>query len=196
MLEKPSAAGALLCVVLLGACVESRPSAAGGPGTDDSRTVQGEGGPARPGIRFDPAALDPGDSVGGLVLDSATVRRTIVDSTYVGSAWFRGEIELIGSIMAHPDEDMRESTVCFEADPASAARLPRWQGDERRPWFCFTNPADAANLTGGIDEAATIVIDEFTIHRGLSDEVNSARLVEVRDGQQASRRDEVGKPRA
>jgi hypothetical protein len=133
--------------------------------------------PLRPGVRFDPATLRAGTSVGSLVADSVTARRTPIDSTYFGTARFRGEIELSGQTMRHPESDVQ--SVCFEADSLSAARLPRWQGDERRPWFCFTNDAEARRAlgppSGGV--GATVVIDRFTIHRGLSDEVNSARLV-------------------
>lgn len=133
--------------------------------------------PFRPGIRFDPATLRSGTSVGTLVVDSVTARTTPVDSTYVGTARFRGEIELSGQTLRHPESDVQ--AICFEADSLSAARLPRWQGDERRPWFCFTNDAEARRALGPPSEGvgATVVIDRFTIHRGLTDEVNSARLV-------------------
>ena len=63
----------------------------------------------------------------------------------------------------------------------SAARLPRWLGDERRPWFCFENRDAAARALGPPSEGvqATIVIERFTIHRGGSDEVNSASFVRL-----------------
>ena len=106
---------------------------------------------------------------------------TPADSTYVGIARFRGEIELSGRTFRHPDADLGGVAPCFEADSASAAKLPRWAGDERRPWFCFVNRADATRALGppGNEREATIVIDGFTIHRGLSDQVNEARLVRV-----------------
>jgi hypothetical protein len=109
-------------------------------------------------------------------LDSIAVR-TAIDSTRVGTAWFRGEVELSGAKLRHFDSDV--DALCFEADSASAARLPRWDGDERRAWFCFSNrrAAQAALGTPGDSARATIVIDRLTIHRGLSDEVNSARFV-------------------
>ena len=131
----------------------------------------------RPGIRFDPATLRSGARVGELTVDSVVARVTPIDSSYVGTARFRGEIELSGQTLRHPESDVQ--AICFEADSLSAARLPRWQGDERRPWFCFTNDADARRALGAPSEGvpATVVIDRFTIHRGLSDEVNSARLV-------------------
>lgn len=136
---------------------------------------------SRPGIRFDASALHRGQSVGVLVADSIDVRLAIVDSTYVGSVRFRGTIELTGWTLLYPDSDLRRSLTCFEADSASAARLPRWMGDERRGWFCFTNRSEARRALGPPSEGvpATIVIDDFTIYRGHSDEVNSARLVRL-----------------
>lgn len=133
-----------------------------------------------PGIPFDPATVRPGDSVGALVVDSVVARRNVVDSTYVGMANFRGRLELSGRTIPHFDSDLADGNVCFEADSASAARLPRWSHDERRPWFCFSNPAEAATALGppGAAVDATIVIEDFSIQRGLTDEVNSARFVE------------------
>lgn len=130
----------------------------------------------RPGIRFDPARARPGDRIGDLILDSIQAQPTIVDSTLVGVARFRGSIELTGRRMEHPDADLRAVEVCFEADAASAARLPRWLHDERRPWFCFTNGADAEGALAG-QGAVSIVVDQFTINRSLTDAVNSARFV-------------------
>lgn len=134
----------------------------------------------RPGLRFDPSTVRRGDSVGALVMDSVHARPTIVDSTYVGMARFRGLIELSGRTIPHFDSDLRHESVCFEADSASAARLPRWLHDERRSWFCFANPHDAARALGppGTEADARVIIEDFMIHRGLSDEVNNARFVE------------------
>jgi hypothetical protein len=136
---------------------------------------------ARAGIRFNPGALRPGERVGTLVAETVEARRAVVDSTYVGMARFRGRLELSGSTLRHPDADARDVEICFEADSTSAARLPRWSGDERRPWFCFVNHSDAKSALGPPSDGvrATILIEDFTIQRGLSDEVNSARLVRV-----------------
>ena len=138
-------------------------------------------GTPRPGIHFDPAELKRGMRVGSLTLDSIYSQLTVVDSTRVGMARFRGEIELSGWTLRNPDPDLYRQLTCFEADSSSAARLPRWKGDERRAWFCFSNRVEAARALGPPSEGvpATIVIDQFTIHRGLSDEVNSARLVKL-----------------
>jgi hypothetical protein len=163
-------------VVLRQARCDGMPKQAGNAAID----VLAHGTP-RPGIRFDPAELRRGQSVGSLTLDSIHSRLTVVDSTRVGMARFRGQIELSGWTLRNPDPDLYRQLTCFEADSSSAARLPRWQGDERRAWFCFSNRAEAARALGPPSEGipATIVVDQFTIHRGLSDEVNSARFVRL-----------------
>jgi hypothetical protein len=145
--------------------------------------------PFRPGIRFDPGAIRPGTRVGELVAESLVVRRSDIDSTFVGEARFRGRIQVSGWTLRNPDADLANVASCFEADSASASRMPRWAGDERRPWFCFVNRTDAERALGPPSEGvpATIVIDSFTIHCGFSDEVNSARFVgRVREGNGAS----------
>ena len=133
--------------------------------------------PTRPGIRFDPSSLVVGTAVGTLVLDSIDAQQAY-DSSYVGVARFRGEIELAGATLRNFDPDLSQQLTCFEADSASAARLPRWAQDERRAWFCFTNNEEAARALGPPSEGvpATIVVDSFTIHRNLSDAVNAARF--------------------
>jgi hypothetical protein len=138
-------------------------------------------GSPRPGVRFDPSTTKPGARVGTMVLDSVTYSRTIIDSSFVGTARFRGSVELSGRTLRHPDADMGRVLTCFEADSSAAARLPRWMGDERRAWFCFENREVAARELGPPSEGvpATIVIDRFIIHRGMSDEVNSARFVRL-----------------
>ena len=135
----------------------------------------------RLGVIFDPLAVKPGDLVGGLEVATADARLAL-DSTPVGAIAFRGEVVLRGRRIAHFDADLEERTVCFEADSTSAMRLPRWRGDRRRPWFCFDNPVEAESGLGSTSrEIVSVVIDEFTIHRGLSDQVNSARFVRAVD---------------
>jgi hypothetical protein len=136
------------------------------------------GGNRVAGILFDPTSVRAGDRVGTMTLDSIEVR-VAYDSTRVGTARFRGSLELTGAPIRHFEVDVTDR--CFEADSAGASKLPRWRGDERRAWFCFRNQSDARRLLGAAGDSArrTIVIDGFTIHRGLSDEVNSARLVRV-----------------
>ena len=175
---------AFLLGLALAGCRETHQGETPRTATIDSAATVPPPSPYRPGIRFDPQGIRPGTQVGALVADSVTAQRTAVDSTFVGIARFRESIQLSGWTLRHPDADLNDVASCLEADSASASRLPRWNGDERRAWFCFVNRADAKLALGPPSEGApvTIVIDSFTIHRGLSDEVNSARFVRrVRD---------------
>jgi len=134
---------------------------------------------SRIGLVFDALRARKGDRVGDLVItDISAVVAQADSSTVVGTAAFKGELRLSGRTMRHPDYP-EFKPVCFEADSASAARMPRWSGDRRRAWFCFRNNDEAASRLAapGVERPATIVIDDFTIHRGLSDQVNEARLV-------------------
>lgn len=135
---------------------------------------------SRIGVVFDPAVVTVGDTIGALVLARVDARATPIDSTWVGFAAFDGSIQLDGMTIVHHEHPEVQAN-CFEADSASAERLPRWKGDRRRAWFCVTNGPDATRLLAapGVVRRATIVIDSFTIYRGLSDETNSARLVRV-----------------
>ena len=145
---------------------------------DQPKVDTGTAPPSQPGLSFDPATAHARDTVAGLVLDSIERQRT-PSGEWVGTAWFSGAVSLTGETFGHPDgEDY--PYPCFEADPSTANRLPRWLGDSRRPWFCFENNADArARLGVATGVRKSIVIDRFTVHRNLSDAVNSARLVEI-----------------
>ncbi len=136
---------------------------------------------ARPGIRFDPGTLRPGARVGSLVVQGVEARRA-VDGSWVGTARFAGELKLTGRRRPHRDPEL--GAVCFEADEASAAALPRWPADTRLPWFCFDDAEAARRLLPDAAAEAhplTAIVDGFTIHRGLSDEVNAAHLVRVQN---------------
>jgi len=140
---------------------------------------------------FDPAAAQRGDSVAGLVLEELR-REGTPDGEWVGSARFSGAVSLGGHTFAHPD-GADYPFPCFEVDSVAARRLPRWKGDERRPWFCFENSTEARALFGGTAAGRpfSIRIDRFTIHRNLTDAVNSARLLRLGPGDSLSRRDSV-----
>jgi hypothetical protein len=146
---------------------------------DGTSSISDSAGRSRSaGYHFDPLSIRGGTAFGALRLDSIEVRRA-ADASAVGIARFSGKVELRGWRMRHPDPE--QDAECFEADETSAHRLPRWQGDERRPWFCYENREEARRLLARADALDTLVvsIDGFTIHRGMSDEVNGARLLAV-----------------
>ncbi|HUR00591.1 MAG TPA: hypothetical protein VM166_14150 [Gemmatimonadaceae bacterium] len=143
------------------------------PGTGESAKTQDV---HRPGNRFDPGTTQSGAKIGELVVDSISAQRALAaDSSWVGTARFKGTIALDGTLMRHPDPDVRD--VCLEVDSASASKLPRWDGDTRRAWFCFSNGEEARRLLSAKQGPVRILVDQFTINRGLSDQVNTARLV-------------------
>ncbi len=134
---------------------------------------------ARIGVIFDPGRVRPGDRVGDLTVARVAVDRA-VDSSFVGTIAFKGELEVSGRTIRHPDADASDA-ACFEANSFSAARLPRWSGDRRRAWFCFSN-ANAARRALGTpppERNARIILADFVINRGLSDQVNAARFVRL-----------------
>jgi hypothetical protein len=135
---------------------------------------------ARLGVVFEPARAVEGDSVAGLRVQRLLVERVTADSIAVGTIVFRGQMELTGTLIRHPEPDA--DAVCFESDSASAARMPRWRDDRRRPWFCFANTARARAVfgAGGDDRRWIVRVEAFTINRGLTDQVNTARLIEGR----------------
>jgi hypothetical protein len=144
---------------------------------------------ARIGVVFDPSRVRPGDTIAGLVVRHIAAARAI-DSSLVGSITFNGQLELAGRTVPHPEADASDA-ACFEADSASAARLPRWAGDRRRAWFCFSNATEANRSLGPSwqERRAHVVIADFVINRGLTDQVNSARFVGLGDSVVGASRD-------
>ena len=173
------AVAAVLLGVVAACATESAPEAAARVDTPAVAVPRETLPPERTaGVAFDPLSVKPGDSVGMLQLAAIEAHRAVADTgTVVGRAVFTGELELSGRTLRHFEADVR--AVCFEADLESARRMPRWHGDERRPWFCFRDTDDAARRLAapGVERPARVVIGDFTIVRGLSDEVNQARLV-------------------
>jgi hypothetical protein len=180
---------AFVLAVSLSACAPPDKSGERAPDTAATLSTRSET-PITPGIPFDPASLRPGMRVGDLVADSVAARQVPIDSAgaagmvsilaWVGTARFHGQLTLRGRLLKHPDPDQRP--LCFEADSASAALMPRWAGDERRAWFCFSN-VEAERLVSGQREGRSleVVIDRFVIRRSFSDDVNTARVVRIRD---------------
>ena len=151
---------------------------AGSDARGDSEPPPGRpSGPAPPLI-FDPANLRRGMEVGELRVDSSDVVWGEGVGEWVGTVRFAGEIRLRGTVVPHLADPAQRAT-CFEADSASGRRLPRWPGDERRPWFCFDDPDAAERMLGAPDStrSRTITVDRFTTVRAFTDAVNSARLL-------------------
>jgi hypothetical protein len=130
---------------------------------------------AAPGV-FDPDRVQVGDTVAGMRVVKVLLERA-ADGEPVGTVRFAGEARVRGRTGAHPDTDV--DLPCFFADSTSGGRLPRFARDERRPWFCFSNAAEARRLLPADTAARSIVIDGFIYQYARTDVVNTARLVRV-----------------
>jgi hypothetical protein len=158
----------LVAFLLLFGCAPDRVERADRPAVPDSTTANA----------FDPDTLSVGDRVLGLVVEDLRLQ-TAFDSTRVGSVTFAGEAQISGTLVRHPDSDL--SAVCMDLDPASARRLPRWMGDTRRPWLCFSNDSLARTVLGArpIGSGVAVIIRRYQTVRSFSDAVDNAELVGV-----------------
>lgn len=158
----------------------ARPACGGDGASEIDETLEAR--PDRPELaptRLDPSLLAPGDSIGGLRVESIDARPEVVDSFgWSGRLRFSGEVELRGTHRPHPEfPDVR--AVCFYPDSASAAKLPRFPNDERVSWLCFTNQDEAERLLGLGTRETPIVVDDFDYVYEHTDSYNTARLVRV-----------------
>lgn len=82
--------------------------------------------------------------------------------------------------------EMRGKQVCFFPSKPSSKNISRPVGDNRMPWFCFTNSKQAAQVFGfelndnsnkcGFKGNATIRISNYKRYAGEGDDNDVARL--------------------
>ena len=161
-----------MLMLILCACPQP---ADGDPTPTDTVFVDSSGSHRKWGLLIEPYRIAAGDSIGPLRVRRADVQAAY-DSTPVGTIALEGRLELTGFVVNHPEPDL--DAMCFEAEPVSATTLPKWYGDTRRPWFCFENVKDARRKLSPLVSGRmyTVIISDFTIHKGMSDQVNGARL--------------------
>ena len=127
---------------------------------------------------FDPTKVQPKDVVVGMEVVS---NNTEVSGEFgaAGIVQFSGRATVSGVYEIVVDADSR-SWVQFHVDDDSLGRLPRISNDTLRAvWFVFNNydTARTAFGTGASSGRATIVIDNYRIHRAQTDAFNTADLV-------------------
>lgn len=131
---------------------------------------------------FDPSQVEAGDEVAGLEIQSVDVNWFEAYNGYVGTVQFQGETTVTGTYeqLYTPEENL-ESFPCFRVNAEAASQLPRFEGDQRNPWFCFSNAEAAQQALGDVEELPnqTIVIDNFQYVYMPSDVFNSATFVEI-----------------
>ena len=183
-------AAALAGALLLAACAREAAPAAQASGADSAAPP-----PPVVALTFDPGALRPGDTLGGLTVVSTDVQRAGVDSVWVGHVVFDGDLVLQGVYQPHPDWPTVQ-TPCFHVtDPASAARVPRfapdaWTASDAKTWFCFSNPDVALDVLGDPSDPHEMVIalSRYEVWRDLSDVNDAGELAELMQVGPASHR--------
>ncbi len=181
---------AALWPLLLVACAhEAAPPAQ--DASSDSALVT----PAPPPLTFDPGGVQPGDTIGGMVVVSKDVRREGPDSLWIGTVVFEGDLVVQGVYQQHPDWPTVQ-TPCFQVtDPVSAARVPRFTSDamgqgDARTWFCFSNPDVAQDLVGDPQEPHEVVIalSRYEVRRDIGESADVAEISELMQMGPASHR--------
>ncbi len=113
----------------------TQPQAPPSPGLEADPDPEGAAR-SRVGVVFDPSRVKPGDSIAGLVVERIDASPTVVDSTLVGSIAFRGEMELAGHTVRHPEADAScleswNATFIFDASEQTprlaAAVYDQWE---------------------------------------------------------------------
>jgi hypothetical protein len=181
---------AALWPLVLVACAREAPPPAQEAASDSALVT-----PAPPPLTFDPGAVQPGDTIGGLVVVSKDVERSGPDSLWIGSVVFEGDLVVQGVYQQHPDWPTVQAP-CFQVtDPGSAAHVPRFASDalgeaDPRTWFCFSNPDVALDLLGSPDEPheAVIALSRYEVRRDVADVHDMAEIAELMQMGPASNR--------
>lgn len=107
--------------------------------------------------------------------------------------YYRGSVIVSGEYKAFsPTAVFVGGQLCFYADEETGYLIPRENGDERNPWFCFNNPEKAKKMLG-IDSGkifsdekvayvygkATVKISNYVVDKKESEVWDTADLDEV-----------------
>jgi len=107
--------------------------------------------------------------------------------------YYRGSVIVSGEYKAFsPTTFFLGSQLCFYADEETGYLIPRENGDERNPWFCFNNPKKAKKMLGIDSEKifsdekvayvygkATVKISNYVADKMASEVWDAADLEEV-----------------
>ena len=175
----------IVIVLLLAACRADGPAA-------DETSEEGTAATS-PALRvattatvFDPASVQPGDTVLGLRVVSKKMERVFEDSLWIGEVVFEGDLVVQGVYQTHPDWPQVTAPCFHVTDAVSAARVPRFPPHDRiagdgRTWFCFAEPDVALDLLGTPWQPfdAVIAVDRYRVRRDVADTFDTAELMEA-----------------
>ena len=177
----------IVIVLLLAACRADGP--AGDETSAERTTTISQAASLTAGASvFDPASVQPGDTVLGLRVVSKNVERVFEDSLWIGDVVFEGDLVVQGVYQTHPDWPQVTAPCFHVTDAGSVARVPRFPPGDRiaedgRTWFCFADPAAALDLLGAPERPreAVIAVDRYRVRRDVADTFDTAELMEVID---------------
>lgn len=115
------------------------------------------------------------------------------DRTEENHVYYSGSMTLSGSYnMCVGDASGIVTGLCFTSDPETAFLLPRGYAhgeesyDDRRPWFCFSNEAEALALlevdvpaNGCLNGQATVTVTDYVANILQGEAWDTARLLRV-----------------
>jgi len=107
--------------------------------------------------------------------------------------YYSGKIILEGKFtysMSAEDREMIGDQVCFYPSKKDGKLIPRENGDQRMPWFCFKNTRQAKDLLGisgllkdpafcKVSGTATVEIENYVVDKAETDTNDSADLAKV-----------------
>jgi hypothetical protein len=112
-----------------------------------------------------------------LVLSSLGANAIARENTFSGHYEYRTDEESL---------DIIGRQVCFFPSEPSARQVPRFAGDKRHPWFCFSNSEAAAKMLGfrlkapakgcGIRGDATVTVSDYVLYTKEGDGNDAATL--------------------
>jgi len=120
------------------------------------------------------------------------VKNTIQDPEESGSVIsYTGQVVVSGDYSVDNqtggEEDLFSGILCFNVDEQSSSKIPRIDGDERSPWFCFNNQNEAKrelNIDNSknvctVSGHAQIVIQDYDEFMTASEGSDSTKLKQV-----------------
>jgi hypothetical protein len=126
-----------------------------------------------------------------VVADAGSFTKSKDDGVYT---YYTGQVTVRGRFHQELENEFIDS-LCFTADQRSAKKIPREPGDERAPWFCFSNQRKAMTALGvpvragkglcGFDGKATLVISNYRLDRRETETADGALLERVIKSTQA-----------
>lgn len=71
-------------------------------------------------------------------------------------------------------DEVLGGAICFNVSAKSEGKIPRVTGDQRDPWFCFSNPTQLPASAASIDNEVTIEVSNYYENGRATETADSA----------------------